>query len=356
MNTPPTPDLPDRDADGPPPSQALEVLTRYEAAVGTVARVERWSGGGLSGAVVWQCTGRDGRQWCLRRWPREHPSESRLRFIHQVLQTVQLAGRPPIAGPLASDQGSTYVSQGGHFWEVAVWLPGQPDFVSHPSEVRLVSACQALAHFHLATEPWSGQTGESRGLQSRCELLEQAEAICQAWQLTARHRPTRSIYELVGEVLHQLRPCLPRLERPLTLAAAQRWPLQPCLRDVWHENVLFDGQQVSGLIDYGAVDFEHPAADIARLLGSLVMGHPSWWQVGLSAYQKLRPLSPEAAHLVWIFDDANAALSGLNWARWLYVERREFGDEKRVAERLAAILARLSSPDGADAFDPEKST
>lgn len=45
--------------------------------------------------------------------------------------------------------------------------------------------------------------------------------------------------------------------------------LQPCIRDIWHDHVLFDGDRVTGLIDFGAMQIDTPATDIARLVGSL---------------------------------------------------------------------------------------
>ena len=43
--------------------------------------------------------------------------------------------------------------------------------------------------------------------------------------------------------------------------------MQPCLRDARPEHFLFVENVLTGLIDFGAMDFETVAGDLARLLG-----------------------------------------------------------------------------------------
>ena len=63
--------------------------------------------------------------------------------------------------------------------------------------------------------------------------------------------------------------------------------LQPCIRDVWHDHILFLGDSVSGIVDYGAMAVDTVAGDIARLLGSLVGNHVADWEEGIDAYHQL---------------------------------------------------------------------
>ena len=57
--------------------------------------------------------------------------------------------------------------------------------------------------------------------------------------------------------------------RALATWAERPLPLQPCLCDVWHDHVLFEGDTVTGVIDYGGAKIDHVAVDLARLLGSM---------------------------------------------------------------------------------------
>ena len=43
--------------------------------------------------------------------------------------------------------------------------------------------------------------------------------------------------------------------------------LQPCLRDARPEHFLFDGDQLSGLVDFGAMAVDSVVGDLARLIG-----------------------------------------------------------------------------------------
>jgi homoserine kinase type II len=118
-------------------------------------------------------------------------------------------------------------------------------------------------------------------------------------------------------------------------------PQQPSIRDIWHKHVLLTGQEVTGLIDFGAMRIESVAGDVARLLGTLVRDDPAGWQDGLAAYQSVRPLAPQERMLVSAFDQGNVALSGLQWLEWLYIQGRRFENEQGVLERLDESLGRM---------------
>jgi homoserine kinase type II len=120
-----------------------------------------------------------------------------------------------------------------------------------------------------------------------------------------------------------------------------RLPLQPCLRDIWHDHILFIGDELTGIIDFGAVDVDTPATDIARLLGSLVGDDHAGWQIGLAAYSAVRPLSPEETLAVFALDTSGTLLAGCNWIRWIYIGRRKFESEVQVIGRFQRILDRV---------------
>ena len=89
----------------------------------------------------------------------------------------------------------------------------------------------------------------------------------------------------------------------------KRLPQQPCLGDVWHDHILFEGDQVSGVIDFGGVRVDHVAADLGRLIGSLVGDDDAAWTAAMAAYRALRPLSWEEEALARLLDRTGAIIA-----------------------------------------------
>src|SRR5207302_7945298 len=99
-----------------------------------------------------------------------------------------------------------------------------------------------------------------------------------------------------------LPPLMERVPERLKPWAERRWPLQVCLCDIWHDHVLFSGDAVTGIIDYGSVRHDHPAVDLARLLGSLAGDDAELTAAGLAAYRGMRRLGTEDEELIRALD------------------------------------------------------
>jgi Ser/Thr protein kinase RdoA (MazF antagonist) len=130
---------------------------------------------------------------------------------------------------------------------------------------------------------------------------------------------------------------IPRLEQ----ASSRRWPLQPCLCDVWHDHVLFERDGLTGLIDYGSAKVDHAAVDLARLLGSLVGDDAKNWAIALRAYRMVRPLAAEEEELSHFLDETGTVLGVANWLRWLCHSERQIEDRGAAAERLRVLAERM---------------
>ena len=118
-------------------------------------------------------------------------------------------------------------------------------------------------------------------------------------------------------------------------------PVQPCLCDPWHDHLLFEDDRLTGIVDYGAAKVDHPAVDVARLLGSLIEDDEDGWRVGLDAYRRVRPLDDHEAKLAWTLDRTGTIVGVANWIRWLLGEQRRLSDREAAARRLATLVARL---------------
>lgn len=325
-------------------AQVAKILNRYP--IRGIRKVERLGGaGGFSGAKFWRVEATDINsevELCLRRWPREHPTSERLAWLHAVLCHAAGNGFTRLPVPLRNNAGETFLTFDGHLWELTRWLAGTADFHSAPSRARLHAAMRSLAQFHKATRSYSTSTAIAPGISSRLKqsqtlddrkLNEMSQAVAvSSWPQFKQQAV--SILHLFGE--HKS-----RLEQLLLAASQLQVTVQPCIRDIWHDHVLFDGNEVSGFVDFGAMRLDHLGCDISRLLGSLVQDEQEGWQLGLEAYQSVQPLSSEDLQLITAFDRSNVLLSGMNWVQWVAVERRQFEHPARIVGRLAGIVERL---------------
>ncbi len=334
----------------PSESVARRALACYPAARGAVPDA-LGNRGGFSGARIWRVETAAG-PLCLRAWPEAGPSPRDLAFIHSLMDRARAVGLTFVPEVLRAEGGATRVAESGRLWDLTSWMPGRADFHEHPSGERLTAACAALARLHDVWAPPKPVCGPCPAVARRLERARQwSELVSSGW------RPSFAPHD-VGAVRHWAERAWAALSFragrvPETLAAwAGRWaPIQPCVGDVWHDHLLFEGDRLTGLIDYGGAKVDHVAVDLARLLGSLV-GDPAAWEVGLRAYRGVRPLTPEEAELAAVLDRTGTVLAAANWLRWLYHERRAFEDSDAVARRLAALVTRMESwPETVEAVD-----
>lgn len=252
--------------------------------------------------------------------------------------------------PIATTAGVTFVHYDGHLWELAPWLPGSADYEQSPRVEKLRSAMRALAEFHLAVAdfPASPPLASSRGPApavthrlARLRELKNGGIETLAHALTDKTWP--DLVPLAREFAAELPRVVPLAIARLAPLADAPLPLQPCIRDIWRDHVLFDGVTVTGLVDFGAIQIDTPATDVARLLGSLVGDDANGWREGLAAYSAVRPLSDQESLAVFALDVAGTILAGCNWIRWIYVDGRQFPNEEQTISRFAQFLKRIRS-------------
>lgn len=320
-----------------------QVVLRHFS-IGAIGHVDPLGGaGGFSGSLLWKVSAESG-QYCLRRWPAEAPTADRLAFIHAFQRHLRRSGLIFIPVPAPTVDGGSFVRHQGRLWELVTWMPGRADDHQDPSPAKLAAAMGALAKIHDAAATMPGQfcVGRSPGLAARLTQLRELQSgginrieLACGERLLGWEGAARSICVSFRALAQQV-------ERQLTDAATIAVPLFPCLRDIWRDHVLFTGDAVTGVIDFGAARLESPAGDIARLAGSLVHDDADRWREALDAYEAAGRLIDDAERqLISAFDISGLLLAGINWLTWLYVEGRQFDDATTVARRLDAIVARL---------------
>ena len=307
--------------------------------------------GGFSGAQLWKLQTPRG-ELCLRRWPAEHPSIKRLSYIHTVASYAVLQGHPCIPAPISTkDEPSIAFCSDHRLWELTPWMPGKPllapNATSREQQPKLLrAALRSVAEFH----KWTGdervglvQVGRPSSLKHRArfanELLN-GELDLFRESLSNFSSPYCQDLETI---CHLASPHLEKTRSLVEDAKGRDFRMQPCLGDIWYEHVLFTDDEVTGIVDLGAMRRDTVASDLARLIGSVCHHIDDAWRIGLDAYSEIRTLTTEETAAISIFRDSAIVLSGFQWIRWLALERRTFENSDGVAGRLAAIIATLKN-------------
>ncbi len=298
------------------------------------------NGGGFSGARLWRLQTRRG-ELCLRCWPRGQTTD-RLTYVHGVLQAAAARGIATIPAPISSGTG-TFVVQSRCLWELTKWLPGEATYHKLSSPTRLASAMRTLARFHSAVQPAKPSVPKPPvAVHRRLALIDRLNrSDRREIQQRLRFMPSSEF----GALAHEIIPLFDSANGFVQhqLSAFQTVPSlhQPCIRDIWHDHVLFTGDEVTGIVDFGAMQHDIVEADLARLVGSLAGDDQQQWEAGLNEYTRVRGLTMGQQELCRVLDRANVLLSGMNWLRWIVLEDRQFETPAAILQRLIGIRDRL---------------
>ena len=308
---------------------------------------------GFSGADVWKVQTESG-EYAARQWPAGW-SPLRTRGLHALLQFLRDCGLEYVASPLPLPCGKTLVNCAERLWHVEPWLPGRADYHEQPHRHRLSAAVQAMARWHVHAirfvpadnvRAWFGSVpaGESPAISERLEKLRSLSiAAVERTAHSAMSRTTPEAQALLDHLAQNICRFAPVVQMELQSASRLTVHLQPVLRDVWHDHVLFTGDAVTGLIDASACRTESVAADLARLLGSLVGDDVAAWDFALAEYQRVRPLTLSELALIPVLDRSGVLLSAVTWLEWLGPQQRVRGDDPRVMPRLRELAQRFAT-------------
>lgn len=315
------------------------VLSRYPSWARPTSDPEPLgNAGGFSGARIWRVATARGIL-AARAWPVDGPDRAALSRLHALLAGAGGLGFLPV--PIPAMDGRTVVAAEGLLWEVAPWMPGSADLSRPPAPARLRSMFAGLGAFH-ARVGSDRLEGPSPGLAARSADLERLlfgefDAIAGA----SARSPADPRSALARAWLDRARPMAPGLLDRIRRAAACPVVLQPCLRDARPDHFLFEGDRLTGLVDFGAMGRDAVSGDLARLLAEAVGPDRAARAEALAAYDSARPLAGSEAALIDDFERANALLGAGRWARWHFLERRTFDDPEAVARGLRRGLDRI---------------
>lgn len=366
------------------PAEIQGVLDHYRHFGPFLDAEELTSHTGLSGARIWKVraiTSGSGQPakllvlpsevatttYCLRQWPQQHPSEPRLRDIHRWVLRAR-KHLDVVAAPLPSTDGSTFVIRAGNFWELQPWMPGEShDHVAHQprtpqSDERGVSRririyprsrhgeswhqmILALAKFHrVAGDRFEHIQGIAPAILERrkrwIELtsggwnqIQRAVDDCSQSQPSLIGNAVPSLCQMVGELLPTLGPLI---ESSLGINGE----LRPVIRDARPEHFLFVKGKLSGMVDFGAMRIDTPAADLARLLEFHFQEFRNTVLERVRTYEKHSKLRIPPLWFETIFK-CNLILGAANWMEWIYLEKRQFPSLPLIHSRLEVYERRM---------------
>lgn len=327
------------------------VLGHFGPQVVPLRTTDLGNSGGFSGAGIWRVVTEFG-DFALRRWPNPALPEARIRGLHRLLVHLRREGLSCVSVPLPAREGTTVVNERGHLWQLEPWLPGTADFSSQPRSERLRAAMQTLAQWHLAAERYHSDVESaewfachprqsSPAVRERLQILDRLERRIAVMEAAISGSPSSPIRDLAHRILHFVRHGRGMVAARLEAVRDREFRLHPCLRDVWHDHLLFTEDKVTGVIDPSACRSDHVACDLSRLIGSLVRNDVDQWDLALAEYQRYRPLTVVELQLVDALDRSGVLLSGWTWLEWIYAERRKFADLNGVQQRMNLILQRM---------------
>jgi homoserine kinase type II len=309
--------------------------------------------GGFSGAGVFKVeTANAG--YCLRRWPVGQAAAARVLAIHQLLALAQDRGVTIVPVPLTSGSGTTLPEINGDFWQLEPWMPGVANFLAKPNDERLKSAMTQLARFHNAVCDWVPAGGVGQWFQpgsnnacptitNRIRMIDSyASSIADFEAALARESDAR-FRDAGVRVALLFRTAHSEVKQKLSAVEGLSVPLQPCIRDLWYDHLLFQGDELSGIVDFGAMATDSVTCDLSRLLGSLFGDDSAAWQRGIGYYESVRTLTEAEHRLLRPLDRSSVLLSGMTWLKRRYVLRNTPADLSRVCDRMESIVDRLTT-------------
>ena len=308
---------------------------------------------GFSEAIVWRVCDVSGAVFAVKCW--RVPSVAVLQHRREVRRWMQLAAQQCagwIPMPCRADRDSAdgtglIVERSQQAWQVESWCRGV-SLATAPTASELQSAAVTLLRLYAsgrefgaccANTSLANTVAPSPAVLRRAGLVEE---LCQGgWQQLQNvvSRWPEAEATAARRYLAVLQHWLPWLRQQLQNWCRNAVPLQPVLRDLRAENLLFDAGEVSGVIDWDAAAVDHPCLDAARLLRTWHLNHAGQMAAAAIAWADHWQLSNEQRLLLIVLDASGVLLNPVVWFRRLSEASSVPDAVPEVGQRLRLLMS-----------------
>lgn len=253
---------------------------------------------GLSDSVVYKVSSSDG-VFALKSY---NPfAFSSLQNAHAFLD--QIRKNKFVLFPLIvrHKENGTVVYHDGFCWDLSFWVPGNiPDY----SISNLVQCVNKLAQFHIAVGFQQSGFGIMPAME--CREIEINSFSISAINFSAiGFLPLFNLIELLKWTKQEVGSLLgsPNLSAKI----------QCCWGDARRENILFNGSEITGFIDYCAMRKDCREVDVSRMISSFAGDDYLMWTKALNAYSESSPINYLVCRKL---DILGTIVSLYRWLEW----------------------------------------
>jgi hypothetical protein len=219
----------------------------------------------------------------LLRW-----SRGRLHFNSPQKHRIGNRNGPP-------QHPDTLFAIGEYCWELTDWKPGEP--VRSTGWIRdeaLNNVIDAIATMHAHVRDWELTWAApvdciERGLELRAsklsDYMQSGFDRCKTHWESIPDRRSQPVLKSLGRILSLARAVGSRLYKPMQELATIPVPSHWIARDLWREHFLFDGDRITGIIDFTASKISWPGLDLARSLGTFLLDEDPRWEAAIERYR-----------------------------------------------------------------------
>ncbi len=252
-----------------PSTELSEVLSHYE--LGQLVAFERDRRGTVNTSFAIE-TVQDGqrRRYFLRRYKREIRPEE-IQFEHALIDHIVRQRACPVARVHATREGKTYLhlpdpeGRGeAAYYAVFDFLPGEDRYTwvgPRCTPAELNAAGRLLAQFHDAV-----RTLEPQGARAEARTVEILERIDDLWVDGHRHPKGTPFDAFLHEHFDVVRESIAETLRALRQPEADALPQVVIHSDYHPGNLRFEGEAVSGLVDFDWAKVDLRAVDVGLAL------------------------------------------------------------------------------------------